>query len=785
LGKVNLNGNFLVSFYAPYGQNLPYKNTGWDQLRLFFPFYRVTLDGFKNFSWPLWNPYAFSGHPHAADFQTAIFYPLYIFGLFLPQIEFWHLLRITPTILASFFTFLFLRNLKPFGKTQGELSKMASVFGALTFGFSPSLLVWGDEAVMLPHSIVWLPLILFSIDRYLARNNKKFLALISLSVTFSLFGGFLQTSIYLLIVAFAYLILRLGVKKFFSFESLRLFGAFLLGVLIAAIQFLPSAELYFNSLRSEIALKDTLFDFLLPLESLITFLAPDFFGHPATNNFFRLGAAQYFEGTIFVGVAALIFAILAVIGRIKGKVVIFFSIFALVSLSTTIDLSTSRFLLSLPIPVLSSSIANRVLFVPAFCLSILAAIGFEEWLKGKGKTIIKVVFGFGVLYALIFLSLVAIKFFNIPYFQHAGFKSAQNVVVSLRNMVVPIGVFALTSILIFLGTFKLYYRKLAAFLIVLVAFLNIFYFSWKYFSFCERKYVFPKTPVLEFIRKNQGYFRSWGVGGAFFENNFASQYRIYWPEGYDSLNDRSYGEFTFGMQGGRFSDFVFRADAGLKRGKAEEILKSPNNRKLIDMLGIKYVIAKDEDFRALGENNFKKVFDPSDDYAVFENLQVMPRAFLASNYEGPPQIDLSGKTDEEIKKERRKLIIKKLTSPNFNFRDVLILEEPSPISAQFGAGTAEILGYKPQEVIVKTKSDQPKLLFLSDNYYPGWKAQVDGEETQILRADYTFRAVPLIAGEHLVRFYYDSEVFKAGLGLSVMGLLALGYLFLKKNPLTD
>src|SRR3989338_8457864 len=44
LGKVNLNGHLLVSFYQIYGQNLPYKPTGWDQLRLYYPFYRVTLE---------------------------------------------------------------------------------------------------------------------------------------------------------------------------------------------------------------------------------------------------------------------------------------------------------------------------------------------------------------------------------------------------------------------------------------------------------------------------------------------------------------------------------------------------------------------------------------------------------------------------------------------------------------------------------------------------------------------------------------------------------------------
>ena len=95
----------------------------------------------------------------------------------------------------------------------------------------------------------------------------------------------------------------------------------------------------------------------------------------------------------------------------------------------------------------------------------------------------------------------------------------------------------------------------------------------------------------------------------------------------------------------------------------------------------------------------------------------------------------------------------------------------------------EIISYKPQEVIIKTKSEEPKLLFLSDNFYPGWKAEVDGEKTGILRANYTFRAVPLIGGEHTVRFYYDSDLFKLGLITSAISLGAVVLLYFRKNRL--
>ena len=138
-------------------------------------------------------------------------------------------------------------------------------------------------------------------------------------------------------------------------------------------------------------------------------------------------------------------------------------------------------------------------------------------------------------------------------------------------------------------------------------------------------------------------------------------------------------------------------------------------------------------------------------------------------------------TTEQIDKERRKLIFKKLLSDDFDFRNSLILEKPSPISPQFGEGDVEVVSYKPQEVIVKTRSDQPKLLYISDNYYPGWKAQVDGEETEILRANYTFRAVPLIGGEHRVRFYYNSDSLKVGLVISVVSLVRIGFILVRSR----
>ena len=629
------------------------------------------------------------------------------------------------------------------------------------------------------HSIVWLPLILWAIDKYLDSRGKLFLAIIALSTASSFFGGYMQTSIYMFIFIFAYLaFLHSGSAK----NVLRILGAFVLGVGLSAVQLLPSAELFFNAARSQITLRETLFKFLLPAESLAGYFAPDFFGHPATGNFFRRSSAQYYEGIMFVGIAALVFAVYCAKFRWREKFVKFLAISSAISLLTTLDWFGAKLFISLPIPFLSSSIPNRVLFIPAFCLAILAALGIDRWLRDRSRNIFKVLLIFAGVYLALVISPLAAGILNLQYFQHSKFVTDQNVMISLRNLVIPLFVFGTVVFSITFSYFNPKFKQTAAVLILILASVHIFLFSQKYLTFSDRSNIFPSVPVLEFISANQGIYRSWGLGDAYFETNLATQYGIYFPEGYDSLNNRSYGEFTFGMQGGKLTDYVFRADAGLGRTSTAELLGNESRRRLIDLVGVKYLIVKKEDFGRAMENNFEKVFE-DDKYGVFENEQVMPRVFLASNYEGPPHLDGSGQAPELIEKERIKLIPQKLLSADFDWRNVLVLEKPSPVSPQFGEGNVDIIKYESQEVVVRTKSDQPKLLFISDNYYPGWRAKVDGDETEILRADYTFRAVPLTPGNHEVEFYFDSQSYKTGLLISLAAFSAILFLTLWKNPL--
>ena len=94
-----------------------------------------------------------------------------------------------------------------------------------------------------------------------------------------------------------------------------------------------------------------------------------------------------------------------------------------------------------------------------------------------------------------------------------------------------------------------------------------------------------------------------------------------------------------------------------------------------------------------------------------------------------------------------------------------------PASPATGARTlAGILKDAPDDVVVVAELEKPGWLVLRDNYFPGWKAEVDGAPARILRADYAFRAVALSAGSHRVVFRYRPESFYWGIGVSLAAL---------------
>jgi hypothetical protein len=145
------------------------------------------------------------------------------------------------------------------------------------------------------------------------------------------------------------------------------------------------------------------------------------------------------------------------------------------------------------------------------------------------------------------------------------------------------------------------------------------------------------------------------------------------------------------------------------------------------------------------------------------NNKSMPRAFLVGGY--------------QVSDESASRFADDLGAGRFDYRNLALLEkkpEGLPASAPGTAGDVQITRYGNDEILLRGHAKKPGLLLVSDSYFPGWKAFLNGRPTEILRADTLFRAVAIPqAGDFEVQMKYWPTHLTAGLMISAAGWLGL------------
>ena len=97
-------------------------------------------------------------------------------------------------------------------------------------------------------------------------------------------------------------------------------------------------------------------------------------------------------------------------------------------------------------------------------------------------------------------------------------------------------------------------------------------------------------------------------------------------------------------------------------------------------------------------------------------------------------------------------------------------------------GRVKLLSYKANRFSLEYEADSDAFLYVSDTYYPGWRAYVDGKETKIYRANLAFRAIEAPKGKHTVVFKYVPMSFYFGLVLTIIGILLCIWLWRRDKP---
>ena len=152
------------------------------------------------------------------------------------------------------------------------------------------------------------------------------------------------------------------------------------------------------------------------------------------------------------------------------------------------------------------------------------------------------------------------------------------------------------------------------------------------------------------------------------------------------------------------------------------------------------------------------------DVLIYQNRDVYPRAFIIHDL---------------IDATRFNQALDLLANPALDLRRTAVVENfPADLQGlieknrqEHPSGSAEVKRVDSDRLAVEVETNSPGLLVLSEQYYPGWRAYVDGEETRIYPADGILRGIFLEKGKHTVRFEYRPLSFLIGLIVSIVSLL--------------
>ncbi len=173
--------------------------------------------------------------------------------------------------------------------------------------------------------------------------------------------------------------------------------------------------------------------------------------------------------------------------------------------------------------------------------------------------------------------------------------------------------------------------------------------------------------------------------------------------------------------------------------------------------GLALVDERDDTFHTLAPGQYRLIY--SGDVKIYENLDVLPRAFAVPRWTWRPDVASS---------------VEAMGEGAFRpWEEAVVVGEGEPGAHEPRPAQVEVVKYEPEEVVVRAHLEGESLLILADAYYPGWQATMNGERRPVQQVDGLFRGIMAPAGDHEIVFTFESRSFLAGRAISLGALLLL------------
>ena len=665
-----------------------------------------------------WNPYIGLGAPWLGAMQPAQYFPGKVIPFFLP--DYWRgtdIMHVLLLLFAGGGTFMLLQSL--------GIGRNGALFSALSYMLCERLFVLINMPAF--HVETLLPLMLYLIKKMSAERSVLYGTLAGVIGGVQFLGGMPESSFTFAIVASTFFLLTVYTQR------LNLGAAVGLGLLtcfltlaIAGFQlgefarYLPLASHIHIGHYGEVVLDTT---WILPL------LLPNPFGSLAHQGHFSL----------FCGTSSVILAISALFAkwdRPRRAFLLYFAGVFFIFSGYDFGLPLLRNIGQLPL-FDRASIAWNAYVIP-FSVAVMAGFGFNALIRKDAPKRI------GVSLFVYFLGVVAIAF---------------QVDESVRPSVVMSSLILVAVVPVLIWSAWLFSRRyrIRSGSVLLFALVSLE----AYFCASELGFVHflseirSEPPSVKWLADHVGHERIFGLRGAFPADTLLP-YRIRDIRHMDAMYPDLYLDYV---------SIVWpsaRNDVYSSLAESWTTFDHP----LMDWASVRYVVVPLSDVAKISTRPEKFTIAYEDnEVAVYINRGALARARI---------VHLAKQLSTDSTAQMLVAIAKGVEGAVYLERAQSV-PDPSPCQS-----SADDVAYElddPDQVQLKLSTQCPGYLVLSDLYYPGWQASIDGKPSEIYRANTAFRAVRIEAGQHTVRFSYQPLTTSIGFPLSaVAGACVIAYI---------
>jgi hypothetical protein len=739
---------------------------GGDLASFLYPSYQFAARALHRGILPLWNPYLWGGAPFAADIQASLFYPINLLVFWLsPSVSYRELmgLAIFHVWLAGAGTYLCFRHTVWLRPSQahdpaapdvqpappGAALILPPLIGALAFMFSDYFIVHLGNLNLIAQA-AWFPFILLFYHRSLAEGRPQLAVWAGVLLGIAATAGHLQPVLFILLVLVFDTLYHLAlaglarsarpsqpappVRSACLVPLAALAITVLVGSGLAGLVLVPSYEMSRYTLRAGYDYAQASQYSLAPAQ-WVGLLVPAFFGrdpavHWGTWDRVEIG---------YAGVLTLVLAALALLGQPSRAnrwlgLLAGFSLLVAMGGYTILHGWLFQF-----VPGLGSMRAPaRFVFVLDFALAGLASLGLRELIhqpeqsRAALRRMLRTapwVLGALVLFAMPLAYYAVITSQDKDAIIFARTSAAAN------GLAFFIGMLAASWLLLFLSQRRILRPLAAGGLAASLLFLDLASLgSSVYVGQADPTRAFDHPAIIDFLKSDTSLYRIDSRTGV---------WHLWQPD--------------TGLLHGVFD--VAGLVNPLSLADYDRYLNGIPSRSspLYDFLNAKYVIAAKD--VVLDWQKFVPVFDADPALNVYLNRRSLPRALLVHQ--------ATSVHDHEA-------AFAALQSPDFDPANRVVLEEGEALAAvPTEPGTIHFDGYQPNSLQLSVVSPADGYLVLSEAWYPGWQATVDGQPVPVLRANYAFRAIRLSPGAHQVALTFAPQSWPIGLVASALTLLGV------------